>query len=116
MGLIQPHCDQATCELIRKLLNAGYVDMSNLADVVQRSQLGTPQGSLISPLLANIYLNELDQFVESELLPRWNTGDERKFVAGYQNRKYLSAKQRDLLAQFDVAGAQEAIQALLHNN
>jgi len=115
IGLLQPHCDQATIELIRKLLNAGYVDMSNLADVVQRSQLGTPQGSLISPLLANIYLNELDQFIESEMLPQWNKGDERKFVAGYQMRKYLSAKQRNLLDQTEIAGAQEAIQALLHN-
>jgi group II intron reverse transcriptase/maturase len=97
IGLLQPHCDQATIELIRKLLKAGYVDMSNLADVVQRSSLGTPQGSLISPLLANLYLNELDQFVERELLPVWNKGDERKFVAGYQTRKFLSAKQRSLL-------------------
>jgi retron-type reverse transcriptase len=58
------------------------VDISNLADVVQRTALGISQGSLISPLLANIYLNELDQFVESELLPLWNKGDERKYVAG----------------------------------
>lgn len=115
IDLVRPHCDQATVELIRKLLRAGYMDMSNLADVVQRSSLGTPQGSLISPLLANIYLNELDQFIESELLPRWNTGDARKFVAGYTNRKALSAKQRNLLAQTEIKGAQEAIQALLHN-
>ena len=69
IGLLQPHCDQATIELLRKLLNAGYVDMANIANIVERSSLGTPQGSLISPLLANLYLNELDQHVERELLP-----------------------------------------------
>jgi len=70
LELLQPYCDQASIELIRKLLNAGYVDIYNLADVAQRSELGTPQGSLVSPLLANIYLHELDVFIEDQLLPR----------------------------------------------
>lgn len=91
------------------------MDMSNLADVIERSSLGVPQGSLISPLLANLYLNELDKFVETKLLPVWNKGDERKYVAGYQKRKYLSAKQTSLLDQTGIEGAHEAIQALLHN-
>ncbi len=68
--LLKPYCDQASVELIRKLLNVGYVDMHNLADVVQRSELGTPQGSLISPLLANLYLHELDKFIIDDLIPQ----------------------------------------------
>ena len=39
---------------------------------------GTPQGGVLSPLLANIYLNELDQFVEQELLPAYNRGTRRR--------------------------------------
>lgn len=38
---------------------------------------GTPQGSVLSPLLANIYLHELDHFIENELLPKWNGGKAR---------------------------------------
>ena len=113
--LLKPYCDQATIELIRKLLNAGYVDIHNLANVVQRSELGTPQGSLISPLLANLYLHELDRYIMNELVPTWNTGDERNYVAGYQTRKSLTVKQQKLLAQLDIQGAQDAIQAHLHN-
>src|SRR5207247_7984588 len=39
---------------------------------------GTPQGGVVSPLLANIYLNELDRFVEQELLPAYNRGARRR--------------------------------------
>lgn len=116
MELLLPYCDQATLELIRKLLKAGYVDIHNLADAVQRNELGVPQGSIISPLLANLYLHQLDKFITNDLLPTWNTGDEAKFVAGYQTRKHLSAKQRELIAQLEIEGADKALQALLHNN
>ena len=32
----------------------------------------------MSPILANIYLDRLDSFVESMLLPTYNRGDDRK--------------------------------------
>lgn len=47
--------------LINKSLKAGYIDPDNGKLIVPKE--GTPQGSVLSPLLANIVLNELDQFM-----------------------------------------------------
>lgn len=91
------------------------MDISNLSNVIERSSMGTPQGSLISPMLANIYLHELDIYVENELIPKWNTGDERKFVSGYQNRKALTVEQVKLLDQIGIEGVHEVVRAYKHN-
>ena len=48
--------DRRILKLIRKWLSAGVMEEGN----VRRSELGTPQGGVISPLLANIYLNYFD--------------------------------------------------------
>lgn len=47
--------------LIRKSLKAGYIDPDN--GELRIPKQGTPQGSVLSPLLANIVLNELDKFM-----------------------------------------------------
>lgn len=113
--MVSPYCDQATVELIGKLLKANYVDMSNLSDATERRTMGTPQGSLISPLMANIYLHELDKFVEYELIPKWNAGNERKYVQGYQSRKSLTTEQKNLLDQVGIEGLEKVVAAHKHN-
>ncbi|GIQ63813.1 group II intron reverse transcriptase/maturase [Paenibacillus cisolokensis] len=48
--------DRRILKLVRKWLGAGVMEEGN----IRRSDLGTPQGGVISPLLANIYLNYFD--------------------------------------------------------
>lgn len=50
-------CDQAVLKLLRVMLRVGVMD----GQQVRRSVTGTPQGGVISPLLANIYLHRLDR-------------------------------------------------------
>jgi len=50
-----------TLALIKSGLKAGYIKMGDI--VVNESQ-GIPQGSVVSPLLCNIFLHELDTFVD----------------------------------------------------
>lgn len=53
--------------VIGKWLSAGVLE----AGVVERPKGGTPQGGVISPILANIYLHEvLDTWFEREVKPR----------------------------------------------
>jgi len=59
--------DGVILRLIGKWLNAGCIE----AGVYARTSAGTPQGGVISPLLANIYLHEvLDAWFEQEARPR----------------------------------------------
>ena len=66
--------DNRLLNLIQQGLEAGIMEERQY----HQTYSGTPQGSILSPLLANIYLNELDRFVETTLLPKWNQGQKRK--------------------------------------
>ena len=52
--------DKRVLRLVGKYLRAGVM----IEGVVQNSEEGTPQGGPLSPLLANIYLDALDQELE----------------------------------------------------
>lgn len=53
--------DPRFIRLIWKLLRCGVLDQ----ELVTFSKTGVPQGSIVSPILANIYYQELDEFVQS---------------------------------------------------
>lgn len=61
--------DGRIIELIRRFLKAGYFEFKK----IYNSITGTPQGGIISPILANIYLNELDTFMEKICLEESTT-------------------------------------------
>ena len=54
--------DRRVLKLLRQWLRAGVMEEGT----VRTTSAGTPQGGVISPLLANIYLNELDTYWEAE--------------------------------------------------
>jgi group II intron reverse transcriptase/maturase len=83
--------DNRLLNLIQQGLKAGIMEGWQY----HQTYSGTPQGSILSPLLANIYLNELDQFVETELLPKWNRGEKRKRNPLIRNYEYRIQKARE---------------------
>jgi group II intron reverse transcriptase/maturase len=82
--------DQRFLNLIWKLLKAGYMDMR---DARQDSLAGVPQGGIVSPILANVYLHELDEFVEG-LQRRYEKGKKKRSNRHYRN---LSEKKRRMV-------------------
>lgn len=69
--------------LIEGLLKAGYLEDWRY----NRTLSGTPQGGIVSPLLANIYLDRFDKFVEGTLIPEFTKG-KRKGSSNTYNNKY----------------------------
>ena len=55
-------CDKRVLMVIKKMLKAPVKENGELTE----PEKGTPQGGIISPMLMNIYLNELDKWVSSQ--------------------------------------------------
>jgi RNA-directed DNA polymerase len=61
IGLVERRIrDKKILRLIWNFLRSGVMEKRTFRD----TRLGTPQGGIISPLLANIYLHELDRYME----------------------------------------------------
>jgi group II intron reverse transcriptase/maturase len=71
--------DQRFLRLIRGMLQAGYMEDWEYSETLS----GTPQGGVVSPVLSNIYLHKLDEFVERELIPQYTRGKGRRLNPQY---------------------------------
>ena len=79
--------DEAFIQLIWKFLKAGYMEQWEYG----RTYSGVPQGSGVSPVLCNIYLNELDKFMEQYAINYNTTAQRKRLSTAYRtsvNRTY----------------------------
>jgi group II intron reverse transcriptase/maturase len=91
--------DERFIRLISGLLKAGYLEEWRW----NQTYSGTPQGSIVSPILANLYLDKLDKFVEQKLIPQHTKGKRRKPNPAYEklmhSAQYQARKGRKEQAQ-----------------
>ena len=82
--------DERFLRLIRKFLNAGYMEDWTYHNTYS----GTPQGGIISPVLANIYLDKFDKYV-AEYIHHFNRGKRRRRTTEYRKNEVELRKARD---------------------
>src|SRR5690242_17715625 len=86
--------DNRFLRLIRNMLKAGYLEDWEWNQTLS----GAPQGGVVSPILSNIYLNKLDVFAETVLIPQHTRGTHRRPNPEYRrisNQLAQARKNRD---------------------
>lgn len=92
ISILREHIsDERFLRLIRKFFNAGYVEDWKY----NKTYSGTPQGGIISPILANIYLDKFDKYIK-EYAAKFRKGDRRSINPEYWrlNNKKNRLKQK----------------------
>lgn len=74
--------DERFLRLIRKFLNVGYMEKWTYNNTYS----GTPQGGIISPILANIYLDKFDKYIK-EYAENFNKSKGRRLTCEYQRNR-----------------------------
>ncbi|MDQ2828866.1 MAG: reverse transcriptase domain-containing protein [Chloroflexota bacterium] len=91
--------DNRFLRLIANMLKAGYLEEWTY----NKTLSGSPQGGVVSPILSNIYLDKLDEYIVTRLMPEYNVGDKRKVAPDYNRlrlrRGYLRKTGRQAEAE-----------------
>jgi len=77
--------DRDLRDLLWKFLRAGVMEQGDIRETLT----GTPQGGIVSPLLANIYLHELDTYMESHYLNLTSSQRQVRRKQGQGNALYV---------------------------
>ena len=80
--------------LINLFLKAGYIENWQY----YKTYSGVPQGSIIGPILSNIYLDKFDKFMENKI-NEFNIGLKKKTNQLYGRLRYQLAKTKDTAEQ-----------------
>lgn len=112
VGIIRKRIkDERLIALIWKFLKAGYMDNWEYHNTYS----GAAQGSIISPLFANIYMNELDVFMTKEI-SIFNKGTKRANNSEYNRRKarwygykQTTEKNRDRYSEAELNARNEEV-------
>ena len=100
--------DGRLLNLIRMGLKAGYMEDWQY----NRTYSGTPQGGVLSPLLSNIYLHELDAFIEDVVIPQNTQGKHRAPNLEYHRVRYQLKCARQAGNDLKVQGLEQRLHQL----
>jgi group II intron reverse transcriptase/maturase len=84
--------NKSIVQIVNKMLKCGYVNLQNASDANLEQLEGMPQGSIISPLLANIALDNFDKHIENLILPKYTSRE--KNIKSQMSDEYSEATKK----------------------
>jgi len=116
--------DDRVWQEIAKMMNGGIVDVTTVQSVsLQSSELGVPQGGVLSPFLFNVYMTELDKKMEALIAdlsittPIYERNPEARRQYSALQSRFAPAKLRTRLAEYkSIPAILEARRAALQEH